>query len=423
MSDAGESIFPWGQTAHEFKAIGDAGRALVGHSIKRVTYVVPSEKRAGDQAPMHLAGFDLVSPNGLGVEFETEDGQHFSALMISEGGMTGLSLTPGAAERRLPHRSLERRDVSDSSEWTSRIGRNVNDAYPVWQLAGDNRAAVWMIYLSFEDAPTVALALASVEFDPIAALAASQSSVAAIFDETIAHPFQSVNSKVVERPAPALPWVITAQEREAIFAAANELVGETISDVRYFVPDVSDVSSFAAPIHYEHFDWISPVGMGIEFETASGRLFSAVWILEQNACGVSIGRGSVAERRDHTGLLPVTVTDTDSWRSRIGSKITGVDLHWGRVDTEGRDTVWSVRLSLSGLNAVEIALAAVNEFGELEPSADDLVVIFDEQVALTQRRRDDATSAHWKRVSHQPFKALNWIRWRIKWLHIIRQSR
>jgi len=85
--------------------------------------------------------------------------------------------------------------------------------------------------------------------------------------------------------------------------------------------------------------------------------------------------------------------------------------------------VWSVRLLLSDSNAVEIALAAVNDLGELEPSADDLVVIFDEQVALAQRRRDDAISAHWKRVSHQPFKALDWIRWRIKWRHVIRQLR
>lgn len=85
--------------------------------------------------------------------------------------------------------------------------------------------------------------------------------------------------------------------------------------------------------------------------------------------------------------------------------------------------MWSVRLLLSDSNAVEIALAAVNDLGELEPSADDLVVIFDEQVALAQRRRDDAISAHWKRVSHQPFKALDWIRWRIKWRHVIRQLR
>lgn len=410
----------WGRTASEFKAIGDAGRELVGHAIRRVTYVVPSDGRAEDSAPMHHPGFDLVSPRGLGIEFETEDGELFSALMISEGDARALSLTPGTAESRLPDRPLERFDVSDSSEWRSRIGRIIDEVYPDWQLVGDNRAAVWSIWMSFEDAPTVRFALASVEFNPDAELVAEQTSVAAIFEKQLAHEFLAER---MEPPAPARPWVATTQEREAISADANELVGQTISGVRYFVPEVSDVSSYAAPVHYERFDWISPVGMGIEIEAASGELFSAVWILEQDRCGVSIGRGSVTERRDHSGLLPITVTDTDSWRPHLGSKITEVDLHWGRVDTVGFDTVWSVRLSLSDSSEIEIALSEVDERGELRPSADDLVVIFDEQIAMAQRRRDDALSAHWKRVSHQPFKALARIRFLIQTRHLRRELR
>lgn len=222
---------------------------------------------------------------------------------------------------------------------------------------------------------------------------------------------------------PKRPWAASTRARAAIAAAAEELVGETIREVRYVVPAGADVLSYDAPVHHEGFDWISPVGMGIEFETTSDRLFFAVWILEQNGCGVLVGPGSVADRFENSDLIPIAVTDTESWRPHIGSKITGVDLHWGRVNTEGFDAVWSVRLSYSDSDAVEIALASADEFGELAPSDDDLAVIFDEKLALEQRRRHDVTSAHWKRVSHQPFKALAWIRWRIRWRHVIRETR
>lgn len=198
------------------------------------------------------------------------------------------------------------------------------------------------------------------------------------------------------------PWIHQFADRSEIESANNVIVGEAIESVAYLIPGISDRST-SRPEHLAGFDFVSNVSMGIEFEMTSGKTYSIIWEMEGVADGmfdgISLAPGAAAERgassRGTHELAAFDVSESDNWKNILGQKVTGTALSWQETGVADSISVWSMRFDFEGHGSIVVALGAPTGRTE-EPitySSDDLVVIFDAEIARSYRPSAAESSA------------------------------
>ena len=157
------------------------------------------------------------------------------------------------------------------------------------------------------------------------------------------------------------------------------MVGSAFSHVAYLEPATTDLTE---PRTGEGFD---EAGVGLEFTTSDGAVFSAVWQMEGYNEGLSFGPGDGESRHRRYALRRFDVTRSAQWQPLLGPRVTGVGVGW-HVPNEGcAEAVWAVRLDLEGGRTVLVALGRSEGTGVLDYQPDEVVVVFDEELAESYR--------------------------------------
>jgi hypothetical protein len=113
-----------------------------------------------------------------------------------------------------------------------------------------------------------------------------------------------------------------------------------------------------------------------------GEALVVEWAIEGNRLGVAIHVGDAPP----PGLPAnqIDVSQSSDWEPLIGRTIEAVGASWGENETGEPDSVWSLRLSLSGGETVTIASGQITD-GRVELAVHDLVVLFGEAWARAYR--------------------------------------
>lgn len=198
------------------------------------------------------------------------------------------------------------------------------------------------------------------------------------------------------------PWLRHFEDRHTVEQIGELLIGRSLGNVSYLLPDGSFCSE-SGPVHFDGFDFVSHVSMGIELETVCGRVYSIIWMTQGShdgmLDGVSIGSGRATnlDATSHHGrnFVSCDVTDTPGWRSILNSQVVDVGFAWQGTESEDYISVWALRLDFADARSVVIALGEVDDFSSptITPSVDHLVVIFEMDIAKSYKPLAAETSA------------------------------
>lgn len=186
-------------------------------------------------------------------------------------------------------------------------------------------------------------------------------------------------------------WASSAGEVEERRAEARALVGETLSEVRYFTLDYKRdelARDHSGPrLITSDFEWSDPcwaseacdsLEYGVELQTADGVTFSVTW----DPPGVQEGIGIQAQPLGTT-LHPEAeiamweVGVRSRWFSAIGQRVADVDLHYIPWTRDGGD-FWCPRITVTFDDVpVVLMLGEASEDGGIGPSADNVAVLFE----------------------------------------------
>jgi len=178
---------------------------------------------------------------------------------------------------------------------------------------------------------------------------------------------------------------ITAQERSWLDEWAQALTGRQLAGVRYRSapcsrwPDGSSLSE------------IHEVDMDVILVLNDGNTAVISWAMDGlvEGLGLQIWTDSDAMtlRNDQT-----EVSATPEWRPLVGETVDAVGGAW-HVPNEGcPDTLWAIRLSLSGGSSVAVGLGEVED-DVVQYQPDALVVLFGEAAARRYRAPASVESA------------------------------
>lgn len=168
--------------------------------------------------------------------------------------------------------------------------------------------------------------------------------------------------------------------QQAYEANASQLIGQTLTGVRYFeIAYESAEPTWALSPQVGHC-----LDFGVDLETVDGSVFGIIWDAEFFQYGIGIKTVSLANhlRRYHVW----DVSDNDEWHQFIGSSISRVRVYWSWVETEGEDErlYYPQHLELGFDMGQRIFFSASEYFEDrdvLFPMSDAITVIFDEAVA------------------------------------------
>ena len=148
----------------------------------------------------------------------------------------------------------------------------------------------------------------------------------------------------------------------------NSLVGRSIDDVGYLIPDTSDTWRIK---HHRGFDEAS---MGIDLRLDRGTC-EMKWLMhgEREGLALVLDPDESDYQRDRVKRVPVG--DSPEWRRLMGTEVAAVGVAWHQPVT-GTDAVWAIRLSFLGGNSVVVALGEWREEA-LRYIPDAVVAIFD----------------------------------------------
>jgi hypothetical protein len=172
--------------------------------------------------------------------------------------------------------------------------------------------------------------------------------------------------------------------------AMNELIGLTISEVRYFEPSWPEEEEpepfYDSFPHVGHF-----LDFGVELRMKSGAVRTFLWDNTFDSYGVGIYPETGASMLNRPQVWDVT--RMPEWSPLIGATIRNAVAYWGRT-SEFDGTQWGER---SGYPAdLHFMLDCDREFylstssynlsnGSLEPMADLILVVFERNVAAKYR--------------------------------------
>jgi hypothetical protein len=187
-----------------------------------------------------------------------------------------------------------------------------------------------------------------------------------------------------------LSWARDAGERDRRIDQARSIIGAELRAVRYFDIDYRSLEleefTHGPRLVTDDYEWVAPawrqatcdsMAWGVELDVSPGRTYSITW----DPPGKVEGLGIVEEPLVPSALLPTAtaaiwnIATTDRWAQHIGTTIEDVDLHYQPWDASG--AWWSnwVTLTLT-TGVVDLVLARAQQSGVIEPSADDVTVVF-----------------------------------------------
>jgi len=168
--------------------------------------------------------------------------------------------------------------------------------------------------------------------------------------------------------------------------AARQMVGQVITHVRY----VSLAYNFVDE-HWDFGDWHWPE-FGVEFETAAGESFYAIWNSIVMSFDLKVARGSISEELvdDPEHIHIQGMSDHPRWLGLVGSPITSTLIASFAVGSQGANAPVALRLETS-TDCVWI-LAAEPKYGDGAPptslhagdidfEADEVIVVFGDERA------------------------------------------
>jgi hypothetical protein len=187
-------------------------------------------------------------------------------------------------------------------------------------------------------------------------------------------------------------WAASAVEAEERRRDAHALVGERIRGVRYYTldyqrhelhPELIDGGPrlIDAESEWDEPTWLfegfDAMDYGLEVTTDSGTAFSLTWDLPGEREGIGLQRipmlGSGVSRDADVAIWDVGGR-TVSWRPMVGTRVTGVDLHYVPWD-EARGSLWCPHITFHAEGgAVEVVMADSWD-RKLVPSANNVAVL------------------------------------------------
>lgn len=173
---------------------------------------------------------------------------------------------------------------------------------------------------------------------------------------------------------------------------AASIVGEQLVEVRYYTldyerdrlrPGLTGLHWITAEAEWHEPTWQTPrcdsLDYGVELLTQTGRLFSITWDPPGWREGMGISETPFAETvlRPNADVAVWRVTSQPDWARLLRSPVTAVDLNfipWG----QSTDDYWCTRITISlGDGTVIMMLGEGTTDGQIEPSADNIAVLFD----------------------------------------------
>lgn len=185
-------------------------------------------------------------------------------------------------------------------------------------------------------------------------------------------------------------WLESLDEVEAVRREVHASVGAELVSVRYFTLDYG--RSDIAPGHHgpriisDVSEWSSPqwscgpgdsVDFGVELDLSSGRTLSVTWETPGNHESLDVFPGRLIGSRldDSPDVAVWEVTETSRWQEFVGAVITAVDLHF--IPWAPGQGFWCTRVAVSfGNQTVVMMLGEIGVNGNIEPSADNVAVLF-----------------------------------------------
>ncbi len=112
------------------------------------------------------------------------------------------------------------------------------------------------------------------------------------------------------------------------------------------------------------------------------------WAMEGELEGIAVLGGDAG----YAGLADKTIEahSRDGWRRHVGATITTVGVAWHVSCEDCSESLWALRLGFTSGSAV-VALGALQQ--DLEYMPDEIVVVFDPEVARAYRPRHVSESA------------------------------
>lgn len=183
------------------------------------------------------------------------------------------------------------------------------------------------------------------------------------------------------------PWAARIHIDDGLSTIQAAMVGETLKGVRYVVPrgETWPVGHSEGRVH--------DVDMAVELITSSGAGLLFLWAMDGLNEGLAIELRSPEEVDIDLPGEAVDVSRHTSWERFAGKAIASSATAW-HVPNEGcPEMPWAFRVEFANRSNVVVALGESTGFG-ITYSPDSLVVIFDEQMAVSYRIPASATSSY-----------------------------
>jgi hypothetical protein len=175
-----------------------------------------------------------------------------------------------------------------------------------------------------------------------------------------------------------VPWVALDDDRHALRELAGSLIGDQVRAVRYAVPGGAGWPNghLAERVH--------AVDMGVEIFTDRGAILQLQWEMDGLNEGLGIELLSDPGELSAARVERIDVSDHADWKPLLGRTFEGVAFATHFPNEGCPETVWSMRIDLSGAAHVTLALGE-SKGGRIGYQPDALVVMFDGEDARAYR--------------------------------------
>lgn len=166
---------------------------------------------------------------------------------------------------------------------------------------------------------------------------------------------------------------VTVDEAGAdVEAAAGELVGRPVDDVRYYTMPLGMLDKPAWDLDVAHV-----AEYGVDLVTPGGTTGITWTQYGHFGYGLQLVRGPVLTELDRAEFC--SVAGEQPWSAVIGERITAARVHWLSVTWGQEETTGPVALSLRVADSISIVLVCGSWSGPREPlfpTGDDIVVLW-----------------------------------------------
>lgn len=175
-------------------------------------------------------------------------------------------------------------------------------------------------------------------------------------------------------------------DEQFINGLMHGVIGREIRGVEYLYP--GGIQGIAV----DHGGRVHEVDHGVRLLMSDGDVVTLMWQLD----GICAALGVVAGSGHDAGLTELVesydVSTIPMWATLLGRPVTDVGVAWHSSDFGCPATPWAFRFGVGGRRRFVVALAEVRD-GRLSYIPDNIVVIFDDDLAHSYRCVGSATSS------------------------------